>query len=109
MFRGVRLAILNLLFLHLDHFDALIMSVVDPDPVGSTSFGRIRILIVTEKTDPERIRVVKRAAEMKGTKYLFFIIYSFLGSGSASKLCGSTTLLIRDGVKNIYFFRTSKK
>ena len=29
----------------------------DPDPVVSASFGRIRIRIVTEKTDPERIRV----------------------------------------------------
>ena len=31
-------------------------SVVDPDPVRSASFGRIRMCIVTEKTDPERIR-----------------------------------------------------
>ena len=29
----------------------------DPDPVGSASFGWIRIRIVMEKTGPERIRV----------------------------------------------------
>ena len=34
------------------------ISVVDPDPVGSALFGRIRKRIVTEKTDPERFRVV---------------------------------------------------
>ena len=34
-----------------------LVCVVDPDPVGPALFGPIRIRILTEITDPERIRV----------------------------------------------------
>ena len=34
---------------------SVVSSVVETDPVGSASFGRIRIVI--EKTDPEQIQV----------------------------------------------------
>ena len=50
--------------------------VVDPDLVGSAFFFRIRIRIVTEKTDPERIRVAWRVVEIKGTSK--FVYYNFL-------------------------------
>ena len=44
----------------------VISSVVDPYPVRSALFGRIRIRIVTEKTNPERIPGSINAAKIKG-------------------------------------------
>ena len=51
----------------------MVGSVVDPDPVGSALFGRNRIRIVTEKTDPGSIK----GSQTKGDKQICFN-YNFL-------------------------------
>ena len=58
-----------------DHTERILKyfsSVVDPDPVGSASFGRNRIRIVMEKTDPGSIK----NSQNKGGK--IFVFYNFL-------------------------------
>ena len=46
-------------------------SVVDPDPVGSALFGRIRIRTVMEKTDPGFIKTSQNKGDKKVVDYNF--------------------------------------